>query len=113
MTTRETRLDRLKQVYRHREPSASGTAFDPTRLSFAEQVELDGLLRHVAPLPGERWGAALESLSNEELDRAVVLTRKAEGLAPSEPYLYMQHRPPTEGECLCAACLAAAPPEHV
>ncbi|MBA3518939.1 MAG: hypothetical protein H0T75_15165 [Rhizobiales bacterium] len=107
--TLDKRLDRLTLVYRRRELSpASGTAFDSMRLSFAEQIELDDLLRPLAPLPGEGWGAALESLSTEELERAVELTRKASGEGPSAPYRYMSHRPPTVGECLCAECLAAA-----
>ncbi len=111
--TLDKRIDRLQLVYRRPATSASNTAFDETRLSSAERSELDDLLRNVAPLPGKGWGAALESLSAEALDRAVELTRKAEGLAPSEPYRYMKHRPPTDGECLCAECLAAVPPEHV
>ncbi len=109
MSQLDARINKLRVVYRRREPpAASGAAFDPMRLTFGEQIELDDLLRHVAPLPGEGWGAALESLSVEELERAVELTRKGEGLAPTAPSRYMKHRPPTVGECWCAECLAAA-----
>jgi hypothetical protein len=103
--TLDQRVDRLTVVYRRETPSAP-SPFDATRLSSAEQIELEGVLRNVEPLPGKGWGAALESLSNEALDRAVDLTRKAEGLAPTAPFLYMKHRDPGIGPCLCAVCIA-------
>ena len=106
--TLDRRLNRLQLVYRRREPPPGpGTSFDPQRLSFAEQIELDDLLRPLAPLPGERWD--LDSLTDEQLERAAELTRKAEGLPPSPAFRYMRHRDPGIGPCLCAACLATAP----
>ena len=104
MTTMGKRLDRLTLVYRRPEPPSGPSAFDATRLSLAERVELDDVLRHVAPLPGKGWD--FDSLSVEQLERAVELTNKAEGLAPSAPFLYMKHRDPGIGPCLCMACLA-------
>ena len=56
---------------------APRSAFDPARLTFAEQVELDGLLRPLAPLPGEPWD--LEPLSTAQLERAHALVAKGHG----------------------------------
>ncbi len=104
MSQLDSRINKLRVVYRRREPPSVPSAFDPMRLSFAEQIELDDLLRPLAPLPGERWD--LDSLSVEQLERAAELTNKAEGLPPSPAYRYMKHRDPGIGPCLCAACLA-------
>jgi len=105
--TLDRRLNRLQLVYRRREPPpVRATSFDAKRLSFAEQIELDDLLRPLAPLHGERWD--LDSLSVEQLERATELTRKAEGEGPPAAYHYMKHRDPGMGPCLCAACLKEA-----
>jgi len=54
--------------------AAFQSVFDTTRLSPAEQVELDDLLRPLAPLPGERWNLA--PLTMAQLDRAHQLVAK-------------------------------------
>lgn len=74
-------LDRLATV-RPRAVLAPVTSFDPRRLSFAEQIELDDLLRPLAPLPGERWN--LEPLTIAQLERAHTLVAKGHG-SEAEP----------------------------
>ena len=59
-------------------PAPAAAAFDPARLTFAEQVELDDLLGPLAPLPGERWD--LDPLSTAQLERAHALVIKGHGL---------------------------------
>ena len=105
MSQLDSRINKLRVVYRRREPPPErATSFDSMRLTFAEQIELSDLLRHVAPLPGERWD--FDALSVEQLARAAELTNKGEGRPPSPAYHYMKHRDPGIGPCLCAACLA-------
>ena len=70
------RLDRLATV-RPRAVTVPATSFDARRLSFAEQIELDDLLRPLAPLPGERWD--LEPLTLTQLERAHTLVAKGHG----------------------------------
>ena len=102
------RLDRLSVVYRAPRPARGpASEFDATRLSFAEQAELDDLLRPPEPLPGER--VDLQGLTDEQLDRAHELLRKAHGLPPEPAYDYMPHRDPGIGPCRCAACLGEQP----
>ena len=73
-----TRLDRLAAAHRRRGSAPpSPSAFDAARLTFAEQVELDDLLRPLAPLPGEPWD--LEPLSAAQLERAHQLVSKGHG----------------------------------
>jgi len=102
MPSIETRLDRLRLVYRLPALRTGRSTFDPTRLSFAEQIELDDLLRPLAPLPGERW--SLDPLTDAQLDRSSELTNKAHGIPPSPPYRSMPHRDPGIGPCRCADC---------
>ena len=56
---------------------APAAAFDPGRLTFAEQVELGDLLRPLALLPGEHWD--LDPLSTAPLERAHALVAKGHG----------------------------------
>ena len=57
--------------------AAPTSTFETARLSFAEQVELDDLLRPLAPLPGEVW--ELDPLTVAQLERAHALVAKGHG----------------------------------
>lgn len=107
MTTIEKRLDRLRLVSR-RPPPRGPSSFDPTRLSFAEQIELDDLLAPLAPVPGQEWD--LEPLTTEQLARSAELMRKAEGRPPEPAYFGMPHRDCGIGPCRCVACDATPTP---
>jgi hypothetical protein len=73
------RLDRLALVWRRPEapPAAGATAFDPARLTFREQFELDQLLAPLAPLPGE--ACDLDPLTLAQLERLAELSAKGYG----------------------------------
>lgn len=102
MPTLETRLDRLRLVYRRPAPRTESSTFDPTRLTMREQYELDSLLAPLAPLPGEHWDFG--PLTDAQLERSAELTRKAHGTPPPPAYRYMLHRDPGIGPCRCADC---------
>ena len=94
------RLAVLEERRRRQPPPRPPTPFDSSRLTMRQQAELDTLLAHLVPLPGEHW--ALEELTTEELERMNELVRKAHGLAPEAPYPYMRHRDADIGPCRCA-----------
>ncbi len=94
----ERRLIVLEERRRRRPAPPPPSTFDPSRLTMREQCELDQLLAHLAPLPGEH--RALDALTSEELERMNELVRKAHGLPPEPSYPYMRHR--DIGACRCA-----------
>ncbi|MDP9365922.1 MAG: hypothetical protein M3Q10_17170 [Chloroflexota bacterium] len=98
-----TRFDRrLRLVASHLRPAPPPSSFDPARLDPDEWKELDGILARYAPAPGDSWPFA--RMSDDELDRACELARKAEGLPPEPAYYAMNHRDGRIGPCRCTYC---------
>lgn len=106
MPTLQTRLDRLRLVYRRPEPRPS--AFDAARLTPAEWEELDGILAPLATLSGAPL--PIDRLTDAQLDRACELSRKGDGLPPEPAYFGMRHRDAGIGPCRCAGCERAPTP---
>jgi len=79
----EQRLARLEVAWRRRERPAgdAGSPFDATRLAFAEQVELDGLLARIEPA-GRVGRPDYGALDDAQLERLADLDRKARGVPP-------------------------------
>ena len=105
MTAIETRLVHLETVCQ-RPPPPAATAdrdFDPARLAFAEQIEMDGLLALIEPA-GRRGRPDYGALDDAQLERLADLDRKAHGIPPEPAYFGMAHRDPGIGPCRCVAC---------
>lgn len=90
---------RLASLEKRRPPRAprAGSSFDPARLTAPEWEELDGILAPFATAP-------LDRMTDAHLDRAVELTRKAEGQPLAPAHVGMRHRDPAIGPCRCVAC---------
>ena len=101
----EKRLARLEVVWRRRERPAedAGSPFDATRLTFAEQGEMDGLLALLEPA-GRRGRPDYGALADAQVERLDQLNRKARGVPPEPVYFGMHHRDPGIGPCRCVAC---------
>jgi len=101
----EKRLARLEVVWRRRERPAedAGSPFDATRLTFAEQIEMDGLLALIEPA-GRRGRPDYGALADDQLERLDQLNRKACGVPQEPPSFAMEHRDPGIGPCACVAC---------
>ncbi len=79
MTNASGRLGRLETAIRRTAPAPPGgdDVYDFSHLSMREQFELDQLLAHEWPLPGESWAA--RELTGGERARLAELLARVEG----------------------------------